>query len=165
MFEILWILFTVLVSLAVHEFGHALAARACGFRVAAIRFGVGSPMSTWHWNRTEVSVAQPWTLFMGCVEVDDGNRGTIPQRLFVAAAGLLANVILVVVATLGEAHTAMQWDFYWAELGILNLGLIVLNLIPFVMARRRYSKLWSDGARIAGLVQERLTGRNFTERV
>ena len=69
----------------------------------------------------------------------------------------------MLVCSLGDNYVH-QLTGLFAPLGVLNLGLIVLNSIPFVAMRHGYTKMWTDGGRIAGLVQEAITGRNFTDR-
>jgi len=69
----------------------------------------------------------------------------------------------MVICSLGDTYLH-QWTALFAPLGVLNLGIIVLNSIPFVVMRRGYTRMWTDGGLIAGLIQEAITGRNFTER-
>jgi Zn-dependent protease len=164
MLSLVWLLFVIAASVVLHELGHAFAAHLCGFDVFAIRFGLGKPIWTWRWNRIDISIGFPASLASGIVEYSDHNRGTIPQRMFVAVAGLLANGLLVYVGGYGDSHWHKLSD-YWATLGITNMVLIAFNLVPMPVGRSgSYVKLWSDGGRILGLIQERFTGKNFSER-
>jgi len=161
--DLVWLILCGLISLVAHELGHAGAARVCGFDVDAIRFGVGPPMTKFRRNRIDIYIGYPWTLFIGYVELSIPRRTPILPRLFVSSAGLLVNAILMVICSLGDTYLH-QWTALFAPLGVLNLGIIVLNSIPFVAMRRGYTRMWTDGGLIAGLIQEAITGRNFTER-
>lgn len=155
-------IFCCLLSLVLHELGHAFAAKCCGFKIHAIRFGVGGNLYKTRWHYIEFTVGMPYTWFVGLVEMSDYERGSIGQRLFVAVSGLLANLLLVFIA--GFCDEYFHQDQYFAFLGIMNMGLIVINLCPFVVLRRSYVRMWSDGGRILGLIQEFFTGKNFAER-
>lgn len=161
--DLVWLILCGLISIVVHELGHAWAARLCGFDVEAIHFGVGPPMTKFRRDRVDIFVGYPWTLFVGYVEVRIPGRTPILPRLFVYSAGLLVNAALMLVCSLGDTYVH-QLTGLFAPLGILNLGIIVLNSIPFVVMRQGYTKMWTDGGRIAGLIQEAITGRNFTDR-
>jgi len=161
---IIWILFVLAISIMLHEFGHAWAARICGFDVDAIRFGLGDPIWRRRWNYIDITIGMPLTLFIGFVEYSDRGRGTILQHLFVACSGLAANALIVFLASLGNEYLR-PLDSYWSFLGVSNMLIILTNLIPMPLARRgSYVQLWTDGGRILGLIQEKFTGRNFTER-
>jgi Zn-dependent protease len=162
MLSVVWIIICLSISIVLHEIGHAWAARMCGFDVDAIRFGLGPTIRKWRWNYTEISIGYPMSLSMGLVEYSDRGRGTIWQRLFVAVSGVLANALLMIVANFGDTYLH-RWSYYWSELGVMNLVLVCLNLVPFATAGPGgYTKQWSDGGQILGLLQEMFTGRNFT---
>ncbi|MEO7717255.1 MAG: site-2 protease family protein [Capsulimonas sp.] len=166
MLSLLWLIFVFVLSVVLHELAHAFAVKASGFEVDAIRFGLGKPIRKWRWNDIEISIGYPATLAVAAVEYSDRGRGTIPQKIFIAAAGVLANVALMVLADKADSdphlHAASN---YWALLGVANLIIVVINLLPISFRRyNAYTKQWSDGGIILGLLQEQFTGRNFTER-
>lgn len=106
----------------IHELGHVLAARACGFRVTAIH--IGSPPA--------------WvTVKLGTVKVGLGprirgrvvhvGRGSSARRALVSAAGPLANLLV--------AAALLPWVWQAWELAVTALFFAVAGLTNLVLGR------------------------------
>ena len=119
MMTVLAFLLVIGVLVTVHEYGHYLAARACGVKVLTFSIGFGRALYTWRRGDTD------WTLSLiplgGYVRmldereapVDDADRARAfnnraPwQKMLIAVAGPAANLLLAVVLGLGGGLLAL----------------------------------------------------------
>ncbi len=105
----IWLGFIVIIL--VHEFGHALLVRRCGAEVVSIDMDALGGSCSWE---GEVSHT---------------------QRALIAWGGVLAQLVLFVVATMGEATAGWSATLEGSQLlGMLtrmNLFIAAFNLIPF----------------------------------
>lgn len=104
----------ILILVAVHEYGHYAAARACGVRVMRFSIGFGRPLVK-HVDARGTEWVLGWLPLGGYVrmlQTDDDefsegdesqtfNRTTAPRRIIIAIAGPLANLVLAAVALWG----------------------------------------------------------------
>jgi len=106
---ILAFLLVIGVLVTFHEFGHYLAARACGVKVLTFSIGFGRKLLSWQRGETE------WRLALiplgGFVRMLDSREGEVPpqdrarafdarpvwQRMIVISAGPIANLLLAVL--------------------------------------------------------------------
>jgi len=104
-------LVTLGVLIVVHEFGHYLAARACGVRVLRFSVGFGRPL----WSKRFSPEGTEWAIAAfplgGYVKMLDEHEGPVPpdqlafafnrqpvgRRMLIVAAGPAANFLLAVV--------------------------------------------------------------------
>lgn len=106
---ILFFLLALSILVGVHEAGHYLAARWCGVRVLRFSIGFGKPFLTWrNKENTEFSLAPiPLGGYVRMLDERDGdvaeedlpythNRQSPQKRIFIAAAGPLANFVLAI---------------------------------------------------------------------
>lgn len=113
--NLLWVIGAFVVALGilitVHEFGHYLAARACGVKILRFSVGFGRVL----WMRRAGRDQTEWTLSAfplgGYVKMLDEREGEVPaaeasrafnrqsvvRRSFIVAAGPLANLLLAVL--------------------------------------------------------------------
>jgi hypothetical protein len=130
-------LVVLLVGTAVHELGHAVAARAAGFEVAGVRVG---PV---------LAVATPagWRLRLMWEMAAGGELLSIPRRpddlrrrhAAMIAAGPAAHLLLALAALLAAAVSGEL--LLWFTAATLSLGALA-NLVP---GRPRFSGRWTDG--------------------
>jgi len=111
MLNILAAVALVAVLIIIHEAGHLVAAKLCGVDVPIFSIGFGRRMFGVRWRGTDYRVsALPFGGYVmmagadpfGTIEAEDvGERGflrkPVSQRIFVTAAGPLANLLLPVV--------------------------------------------------------------------
>ncbi|RZS58632.1 RIP metalloprotease RseP [Sphaerotilus mobilis] len=109
-------LLTLAVLIAVHEWGHYRAARACNVKVLRFSIGFGRPIWRRQIGETEwVLGLLPLGGYVRMLDereapVDAGeqnrafNRKPLPQRAFIVAAGPIANLVLAVVL-----YAAAHW--------------------------------------------------------
>lgn len=100
----------ILILILAHELGHAFLVRACGLRATEIRL---------HWLGGECHYDPAW--------------GTELHRAIIAWGGVVAQALLLwLTLRIGSAYQLSTG--LWAELAVplvaVNLGMIVLNLIP-----------------------------------
>ncbi len=99
------------VLVAFHEFGHYLAARMCGVKVLRYCLGFGSPIIARRWGRDQTEWAIAAFPLGGYVkllgqdpedEIPPGeqhrsfNAQSLPKRMWIIAAGPLANLLLAI---------------------------------------------------------------------
>ena len=104
-------LVVIIVLVAVHEFGHYAAARACGVRVLRFSIGFGTPLIK-HMDTRGTEWVIGWMPLGGYVrmlQTDDKDfkqgdenqtfdQTSAPRRIIIAVAGPLANLVLAFVA-------------------------------------------------------------------
>ncbi|WLD59210.1 RIP metalloprotease RseP [Salinispirillum sp. LH 10-3-1] len=106
---ILFFLLALSILVGVHEAGHYFAARWCGVRVLRFSIGFGKPFLTWrNKENTEFSLAPiPLGGYVRMLDEREGNvaeedlpfthnRQSPQKRIFIAAAGPLANFVLAI---------------------------------------------------------------------
>jgi hypothetical protein len=146
-------LLVLLVGTAVHELGHALAARAVGFDVAGVRVGPFVALATPRgWRVRLVWETAFGGELLSCPARPDGLR---PRHAAMIAAGPAAHLVLATVALVAAVATgALVLWFATATLGLAALA----NLVP---GRPGRSVRWTDGRwLVAWLAQpERATQR------
>lgn len=96
-----------LVCVLLHEFGHALAAQACGASVESIEIAP----------------------FGGVARIKGLEQLPVGQSIIVALAGPLVNLVLLMACGYG-AYAMPQHLQIWAELMDINLVLCAFNLLP-----------------------------------
>lgn len=84
----------VAVSIAAHEAGHLVAARACGARITEFMVGFGPRLWTRHVRGTEVSL-RLLPFAGGAVKIHDDDEAALSHRSWIvlAAAGPMANLV------------------------------------------------------------------------
>lgn len=114
----------ILILVAVHEYGHYAAARACGVRVMRFSIGFGRPLVK-HVDARGTEWVLGWLPLGGYVrmlQTDDDefsegdesrtfNRTTAPRRIIIAIAGPLANLVLAAVALWGVLLLGSQQPY------------------------------------------------------
>ncbi|MEQ6290450.1 RIP metalloprotease RseP [Vogesella sp. GCM10023246] len=120
---ILAFLLVIGVLVTFHEFGHFIAARACGVKVLTFSIGFGRKLVSWQRGDTEWRIAL--VPLGGFVRMLDSREGEVPeadrarafdarpvwQRMIVVVAGPLANLLLAVLLfswTMSGAQTTLQ---------------------------------------------------------
>ncbi len=103
----LWLVLAILVAVLGHEVGHALVARALGFRVHRI-------MAT----------------LIGGHTAYDGTGTTPPRHAAVAVSGPAANLLLAGVGGVGVALTPWPVSLFAWSFTVMNLLLAGFNLLP-----------------------------------
>ncbi len=102
-----WLLVALGVLVTFHEYGHFWVARRCGVKVLRFSVGFGKPLWTWHGkDGTEYVIAAiPLGGYVRMLDEREGdvaanelgqafNRKPVWQRMAIAAAGPLANLLL-----------------------------------------------------------------------
>lgn len=110
-----------LVSLWLHELGHAAAARVVGDPIGAARL-TWRPLANLHLGYSVALPLASWWLTGGVLAVGAGRPFPLArQRVRVFLAGPAVNAALALVAlALG-----------WSQLERVNLALVVVNLLPW----------------------------------
>lgn len=155
----------IAVSIALHELGHAAAARALGLRVLGVRLGLRGRMAIWRWGNARIQVTtfpyRAWT-FLGANHL----RGLRWRLWFIMLAGPLVTFAIAWGALAAGGLTVS--DVIWprgevvsrlatvALIGFANLWLLVWTLVPH---RRRASRGDSDGLKLLRI--PRLTDREL----
>ncbi len=142
----IWALVFVLsgwvVSLSLHEFGHAFTAYVFGdYSVEEKGYLTLNPL---HYTQVLLSIVMPLVFLMmggiglpgGAVYIDYGKIRTRMQRSLVSVAGPLANIILTIILLLvfhalhfsGNEH--MPFRAAMALLIFLQISAVLLNLLP-----------------------------------
>ncbi|MFC3533166.1 RIP metalloprotease RseP [Vogesella facilis] len=120
---ILAFLLVIGVLVTFHEFGHFLAARACGVKVLTFSIGFGRKLFSWQRGDTEWRIAL--VPLGGFVRMLDSREGEVPeldrerafdarpvwQRMIVVVAGPLANLLLAVLLfswTMSGSQSTLQ---------------------------------------------------------
>ncbi|WP_174875168.1 RIP metalloprotease RseP [Vogesella oryzae] len=120
---VLAFLLVIGVLVTFHEFGHFLAARACGVKVLTFSIGFGRKLFSWQRGETEWRIAL--IPLGGFVRMLDSREGDVPdgdrdrafdarpvwQRMIVVAAGPVANLLLAVLLfswTMSGMQTSQQ---------------------------------------------------------
>lgn len=111
------IVVSLLVALILHEFGHFVAARACGISVTQVGFGWGRTLFTVRLGGIEYCFR---LLPIGAyirLDMAELQRRPLIQQLIVLLAGVAVNFILAVTC----------WNSFF---GLINLALAIGNLFP-----------------------------------
>jgi Peptidase family M50/Tetratricopeptide repeat len=142
-------------SIAVHEIGHAAAARAVGLRALRIHVGVGRRVAKWRWGSLRV-VLNAFPVFGFTLMGSDATRALRWRVWLSILAGPLAT-LAVVIATLAASGLDLS-DVLWPSgavaggaaiaplLGFQNFWMLVGNLLPLRIAGHR-----SDGMQLIRL--------------
>jgi hypothetical protein len=153
-------------SIALHELGHAAAARTLGLRVLGVRLGFERRIAMWRWGSTRVQLTafpyRAWT-FLGANHL----RG-LRWRLWLSMlAGPLATLAILWGVLVGGDRAVS--DVIWPRgeivsrlatvtlIGFANFWLLVWNLVPY---KRRAPTGASDGMQLLRI--PRLTDRELT---
>jgi hypothetical protein len=150
-------------SIALHEAGHALAARAVGFSVPRIELGAGRRVARWSWAGTRVTVHAFPTL--GLTYLGSDSERHLRSRLWlITAAGPLVTAALITAAVLWPSPlrwTDVLWPVMplsrgWALrelLAFFNLWILALNLLPLEHLFRGMV-MRNDGTMLVSLLRE-----------
>ena len=150
----------VLVSLA-HEAGHALAARALGFRFPVFRLG------PWSWTNSPADGASGHlTVHMRRIFAHDSYLSGIPRSasstrwdlIITAAAGPFLSLLLSLALFLGMLHAASNGDAVASEGRILGI-LALLFALDFSMNMLPLG--YSDARVLVDLLSNNRRGRNM----
>jgi hypothetical protein len=130
-------LVVLLVGTAVHELGHAVAARAVGFDVAGLRVGpilVTATSTGWR-------VRLVWEMAVGgeLLSVPVDTERLRARHATMIAAGPAAHLLMALLAVAAAVYT--ETLVLWFTAATLGLG-VLANLIP---SRPRLSGRWTDG--------------------
>jgi hypothetical protein len=151
---ILTCLMMVVPATAIHEAGHAFAARWHGMRVIEIH--------VWLLNIVPLSRGLRWRFASpprgvgGSVNsVPDPSRPLKPAMLWLMVGGPLANLAAAFACLPPAVWGASPWSDYATAFLVINLGVFLANLVPF-QARHHASDgwqwlqwrhVWPEGAR------------------
>ncbi|MBA2702986.1 MAG: site-2 protease family protein [Blastocatellia bacterium] len=111
------VILSLFAALALHEWGHYLAARACRVAVIQAGFGWGPKLFGFRVNRVDYQLR---LLPIGAyirMDMSSLQKRPLLQQLFVLLAGIAVNFILA----------AMAWGTFF---GALNFLLAIANLFP-----------------------------------
>lgn len=145
----LQLLIAVVLSILVHELGHAIAGKALGMKLLA--FVVGPFQLHREYGKWKLRL-HPTRLFGGAVAVAPVTLENFRHRKIIqAAAGVIANVgvgLIALGATLAAPGRPWQqaWPFL-AQVVTISLFVAPFNLVPF-----RFKLGYSDGAKIYQLL-------------
>jgi hypothetical protein len=130
-------LLVLLAGTAVHELGHALAARAVGFEVAGVRVGPLLALATDRGWRVRLV----WEMAVGgeLLSVPSRPDGLGPRHAAMIAAGPAAHLLVAVAALTAALVTGAL--VLWLTAATLGLSALA-NLVP---SRPRLSGRWTDG--------------------
>jgi hypothetical protein len=141
-------------SIALHEGGHALAARLLGLRVPRIDIGIGRRISRWRWRNTSISVhAFP---LLGVTYVGADRVSGLKWRLWLTILAGPITTALIAIGALAVLDVGVT-DAFWPQHAVLKgpaivemvafqaIWLLVLNLLPLQMLRTGFR---SDGTQL-----------------
>jgi Zn-dependent protease len=127
-----------LISLCLHEYGHAVAAYACGDH--SVREKGYLTLDPLHYTNAQFSIIWPLVFLAlggiglpgGAVYVNMGALRTPASRSLVSAAGPIATLLVLIVLLVVDATvpTAPYLHVALAFLAFLQLSALVLNLLP-----------------------------------
>ncbi|MGR4876274.1 M50 family metallopeptidase [Pseudoxanthomonas sp. LARHCG66] len=144
----------VLPAIAIHEAGHALAARWHGMRVIEMHIGLLNIMPLSRGLRWRL--ASPPKGVGGLVNsVPDPSRPLKPAMLWLMAGGPLANLVAALASLPPAVWGASPWSDYATAFLMINLGGFLANLVPFRGRHHvsdgwqwlQWRHVWSEGAR------------------
>ncbi|HKC13793.1 MAG TPA: site-2 protease family protein [Vicinamibacteria bacterium] len=137
----------LIISIVLHEAGHAVVARAVGLQVPRVQIGIGRPVARRQWGQTMV-VLNAFPL-MGLTYLGAQSLKGLKGRLWVSIAAGPAVTLAIIASTLawreglhvGDIalpYAAVASRFSLRELvGFSNLWMLVLNLVPLPLFRSR----------------------------
>lgn len=136
-----------------HEFGHALFAKAGGYRVTSFGVGLGTPMWRLQLNGNVVVHIDRWFIAGGaCIAIPNGPPSR--RRIWFHGGGLILQGLLAIVLLMLPEHWMVD------RVARFNLLVAVTNLLPWRMAGNA-----SDGWYILdALSGGRRTGNLLTQR-
>jgi hypothetical protein len=125
-------LIAVVVSILVHEGGHALAGAGAGFRIMRIIVGIGPPIVCFRWRGVDVQINLLPLVGATVGAPKHRYRGIRLRQWFFVAGGPLANLLVcLAVRRIAGVTTDDLEEFSFATLLLLvNGSLAALNLIP-----------------------------------
>lgn len=129
-------------SVVVHELGHWIGARAGGMQV------IGAQLSWIQLWRTRKGFRARWSrprhVAGWVMAVDPSGNATKAGTTAFVIGGPVANVVLIGI---GLAGMHIDLGFGWFALTALNLGLLVITLVP------HYAATLTDGLRLIALLR------------
>lgn len=144
-------------SIALHEGGHALAARLLGLRVPRIDIGIGRRIVRWRWRSTSITVhAFP---LLGLTFVGADRISGLKWRLWltilagpIATALIAAGALAVLDVGVAEAswpqHAVLTGPAIVEMVAFQSIWLLVINLLPLQLLRAGFR---SDGAQLLAI--------------
>jgi hypothetical protein len=137
----------LIISVVLHEAGHAIAVLAIGGRVREVRLGFGPPLigvtgRGVHWDIRPLVIA-------GHVGWEPPPQARRNALIAVAGAGIAVHLVLIVVATVAGSGPWAPWRI---DLLIANVLSVLSNAIPSTMSVTTTSAGPNDGAHLRDLL-------------
>lgn len=112
------------VLVLLHELGHALFARAGGYRVTSFGIGLGKPVWTFHLSGNLVVHVDRWVVAGGaCTAIPDGPPTT--RRIWFHGGGLLVQAVLALVLLVLPEHWLVD------RVARFNALVAITNAVPW----------------------------------
>lgn len=149
-----------LLTIVVHEAGHAIAARLAGMKVVAISIGSGPVIMVRHWKGIRLEIHKFLLTRGAAASYHPGDQaGRAPEALMLLG-GVMGNAVVLAVgilicSTYYTRHIADHLALVAIVFGILGSQAIAVavNIFPRE-SRFRYGMVQSDGKRLLALAKK-----------
>jgi len=128
-------LFSLIIIILVHEFGHLIAAKMCGCKVPRFSIGFGKALVEKKIGGTVYQIAP--ILLGGFCELKDElkysrskyafTNKTYSQKVFISLAGILVNMIVGILSAIAGSYFL---NFNLLMFGIYNIVIGISNALP-----------------------------------
>jgi len=152
-------------SIAIHEFGHALAGFMGGFEVMIVAIGKGQQLASFRLGNLRVRL-HPFPIAGQCVIGLRSSPYSQHRHIAGVLAGPLANGLVALSVILSQTHNPT-----WNGFAEINILFFIGNLIPFSLQEKsrplasdglRIHQILSDPAHQAALLRESYFGVTFS---